>query len=126
MKLTTKDRDFLETLKRLLEEKQLAIEFKEDGLKRMVLRQNYGDKIARYFGMSRQGVRWRFQRLFNEVYVEAYLRLYWLESNFGTELRHYALAIAGQRIEHYRKAQKLRQVPSPRRESASRPSNTRR
>ena len=43
MKLTVKDKDFLERLKRLLEEKELKIDLKEDGVKRFVLRQNYGD-----------------------------------------------------------------------------------
>ena len=45
MKLTLKDKDFLEKLKVLLESKELSIELKEDGVKRLVLRQNYGDKI---------------------------------------------------------------------------------
>jgi len=107
MKLTTKDRDFLVALKRLLDEKQLAIDLKEDAIKRMVLRQNYGDKIALHFGISRQGVRWRFQRLFSEMYVEAYERIWWVESHFGAELRHHAMAIAKQRIELRQKAQKL-------------------
>ena len=47
MKLTVKDKDFLEKLKRLLEEKDLKIDLKEDGLKRFVLRQNYGDKVEK-------------------------------------------------------------------------------
>ena len=42
MKLTSKDKAFLATLKTLLEEKGLRIELKEDGLKRLILRQNYG------------------------------------------------------------------------------------
>ena len=49
MKLTVKDKDFLERLKRLLEEKELKIDLKEDGLKRFVLRQNYGDKVEKCF-----------------------------------------------------------------------------
>jgi hypothetical protein len=65
MKLTSKDKDFLERLKKLLDEKELAIDLKEDSYKRFVLRQNYGDKVERIFGMSRQGVRWRFYRLIN-------------------------------------------------------------
>jgi hypothetical protein len=71
MKLTVKDKDFLERLKKLLEEKELRIDLKEDGVKRFVLRQNYGDKVEKTFGMTRQGVRWRFNRLFNEGYVNA-------------------------------------------------------
>ncbi len=117
MKLTTKDRDFLEALKRLFDEKQMLIDLKEDGVKRMVLRQNYGDKIAQRFGVSRQGVRWRFQRLFSEMYVEAYERIWWVESYFGAELRHHAIAIAKQRIELRQKAQKLGTFVIPRRQT---------
>jgi len=106
MKLTVKDKEFLERLKSLLESKDLAIELKEDGLKRLVLRQNYGDKITSYFNMTRQGVRWRFQRLFNEIYVSSYETIYWLESLFGTELRQKAMEIARERVELRKKAQK--------------------
>jgi hypothetical protein len=104
MKLTIKDKDFLEKLKRLLEEKELKIDLKEDGLKRFVLRQNYGDKIEKPFGMTRQGVRWRFQRLFNEIYTNAYETVFWMESNFGTELRPMALEIAKERVAFRKKA----------------------
>ena len=106
MKLTDKDKDFLERLKGLLDKKDLAIELKEDGLKRLVLRKNYGDKIAACFNMTRQGVRWRFCRLFNEIYINAYCTIYWVESNFGTELRRQALEIARERIELRQQAQK--------------------
>jgi hypothetical protein len=115
MRLTQKDKEFIETLRRLLDEKQLRVEFREDGAKRIVLRQNYGDGIEVVFGMTRQGVRWRFQRLFNELYVDAYLRIYWIESNFGADLRHYAMAIAKQQIELRQMAQKLGTPPFPRR-----------
>jgi hypothetical protein len=98
MKLTVKDKDFLEKLKSLLEAKELKINLKEDGLKRFVLHQNYGDKVERSFGMTRQGVRWRFQRLFNEIYVNAYETVFWIESSFGTELRPMALEIAKERV----------------------------
>jgi len=107
MKLTLKDREFLERLKSLLEEKQLAIELRRDGIKRLVLRQNYGDRIERQFKMTRQGVRWRFQRLFNEIYVSAYETVFWVESNFGTELRHQAIEIARERIVLRKKAKKI-------------------
>jgi hypothetical protein len=106
MKLAVKDKDFLEQLKSLLESKDLSIELKVDGLKRFVLRQNYGDKIESSFNMSRQGVRWRFQRLLNEIYVNAYLTIIWVESNFGTELRHKAMEIARERVELRKKAPK--------------------
>ena len=104
MKLTVKDKDFLERLKRLLEDKELKICLKEDGLKRFVLRQNYGDKVEKCFHMTRQGVRWRFQRLFNEIYTNAYETVFWMESNFGTELRPMALEIAKERVALRKKA----------------------
>jgi len=104
MKLTVKDKDFLERLKRLLEEKELRICLKEDGIKRFVLRQNYGDKVGKSFHMTRQGVRWRFQRLFNEIYTNAYETVFWMESNFGTELRPMALEIAKERVALRKKA----------------------
>jgi hypothetical protein len=105
MKLTVKDKDFLERLKPLLDSKDLNIELKKDGLKRLVLRQNYGDKISRNFNMTRQGVRWRFQRIFNEVYVQSYECIYWIESLFGTELRLKAMEIARERVKMRKKAQ---------------------
>jgi hypothetical protein len=107
MKLTQKDRDFLERLKLLLESKDLSVEMKEDGYKRLVLKQNYGDKIESCFQMSRQGVRWRFWRLFNEVYVSAYETIYLIESQFGTQLRQQALAIAKERVKMRNKHQQM-------------------
>lgn len=107
MILTLKDKAFLEQLKGLLESKDLSIELKKDGPKRLVLRQNYGDKIEKTFGMSRQGVRWRFQRLFNEIYVGAYESIYMVESLFGTDLRHLAIEIAKERASLRKQAQKI-------------------
>ena len=112
MKLTEKDKDFLEVLRGLVAAKDLAVELKDDGLKRMVLRQNYGDRIEQAFGMTRQGVRWRFQRLFNEIYIEAYTTIFAIESRFGTQLRSMALEIARERIELRKQAQKLGQINS--------------
>lgn len=117
MKLTSKDKAFLYNLRRLLEERQLRIEMKDDGLKHLVLRQNYGDRIERVFGMTRQGVRWRFQRLFNEIYVESYERVWWIEANFGTELRHHAIAMAKERIDLRKQAQKAGALCFSRRET---------
>ena len=107
MKLTLKDKDFLERLKYLFDSKDLDIGLKKNGLKRLVLRQNYGDKIEAIFGMTRQGIRWRFQRLFNEIYVSAYETIFWIESNFGTDLRHKAIEIAKERVAIRRNAQKI-------------------
>ena len=98
---------FLERLKALLEAKELSIEMKEEGLKRLVLRGNYGDRIESYFHVTRQGVRWRFQRLFNEIYVEAYLAVYTIESLFGTELRPKAMEIARERVALRKRAKKM-------------------
>ena len=107
MKLTLKDKDFLERLRPLLDSKGLDIDLKKDGLKRLILRKNYGDRIEKVFGVTRQGVRWRFQRLFNEIYVEAYSTIFIIESLFGTGLRQKALEIARERVELRKKAQKM-------------------
>ena len=117
MKLTEKDKDFIEKLKILLESKELSIELIDDGLLRLVLRQNYGDKIESEFKMTRQGVRWRFHRLFNEVYLNAYLTIFWIESNFGVGLREKVIRIAKQHVELRKKAQKTGFVSACRREN---------
>jgi hypothetical protein len=70
------------------------------------LRKNYGDRIGEAFGITRQGVRWRFQRIFSEIYIQAYETIFWIESLFGTELRQKALEIARERVELRKKAQK--------------------
>ena len=106
MKLTNKDKAFLERLKALLINKELVIELKNEGLKRLVLRKNYGDKVERAFRMTRQGVRWRFHRLFNDIYVSCYEAIYWIESQFGTQLRSKAIEIARERVELRKRAQK--------------------
>lgn len=104
MKLTSKDKEFLERLRLLLDERDLRIELKHAyGDKRLVLRGNYGDRIERAFGLTRQGVRWRFQRLFNQIYAEAYETIFWVESTFGVELRSMVMEVAHQRAETRRK-----------------------
>ena len=118
MKLTIKDKTFLSRLRTLLDERQLSIELKEDGLKHLVLRQNYGDKINAAFGVTRQGVRWRFNHVFNDIYVDAFSSILLIESSFGTEVRHHALAIARQRVELYKKAKEMDEI-QPRRRGAS-------
>ena len=119
MKLTEKDKDFIEKLKSLVESRDLSIELIDDGLLRLVLRQNYGDKIESEFKMTRQGVRWRFHRLFNEVYLNAYLSIFWIESNFGVGLREKVIRLAKQQIELRKKAQKTGFMPACRRENGS-------
>jgi len=91
MKLTEKDRVFLETLKQLMESKDLWVELKPDEPSRMVLRGTYGEKIHRSFRMTRQGVRWRFWRLFNDIYVSAFETILFIEKTFGTQLREHRL-----------------------------------
>jgi hypothetical protein len=117
MKLSEKDKEFLEKLKALCEKKELSIELKGCGYKTLVLRQNYGDRIETYFGMSRQGVRWRFHRLFNDIYTSSYETVYWVESNFGTSLRPLALEIIKERVEMRKKAKKMAFFETPRREN---------
>ena len=119
MKLTEKDKDFIDKLKTLVESRDMSIELIDDGMLRLVLRQNYGDQIESEFKMTRQGVRWRFHRLFNEVYLNAYLTIFWIESNFGVELREKVIKIAKQRVELRKKAQKTGFMPACRRENDS-------
>ena len=104
MKLTQKDAEFIERLRRLMDEKDVSVELHPRPVTHMLLRRNYGAKIHAVFGMTRQGVRWRFNRVFNEVYVQAYCTILWIESRFGTELRQMALEVARDRVEMHRRA----------------------
>jgi hypothetical protein len=106
MKLTEKDKTFLENLKKLMESKDLWVELKPNKPSYMVLKGTYGEKIHKTFRMTRQGVRWRFQRLFCHVYVEAFETILMIEKTFGTELRDYAVRISRERYELRRKMQK--------------------
>jgi len=99
MKLTEKDKTFLENLKNLMESKDLWVELKPGKPSYMVLKGTYGEKIHKTFRMTRQGVRWRFQRLFNGVYVEAFETILMIEKTFGTQLREYAVRISKERYE---------------------------
>lgn len=80
-----------------MESKDLWVELKRGWPSRMVLKGTYGEKIHETFRMTRQGVRWRFQRLFNQVYVEAFLTILMIERTFGTQLRDYAIRISRER-----------------------------
>jgi hypothetical protein len=60
----------------------------------MVLKGTYGEKIHKTFGVTRQGVRWRFQHIFGKIYVEAFLAILAVEKIFGTQLRDYAIRIS--------------------------------
>ncbi len=97
MKLTEKDKTFLENLKNLMESKDLWVELKPGKPSHMVLRGTYGEKIHKAFRMTRQGVRWRFQRLFSDIYVNAFEVILLIEKTFGTQLREYAIRISKER-----------------------------
>ena len=87
----------MESLKKLTESKDLWVELKPDEPSYMVLKGTYGEKIHKTFRVTRQGVRWRFQRLFNQVYVEAFLTILMIEKIFGTQLREHAVRISKER-----------------------------
>jgi hypothetical protein len=99
MKLTEKDKQFLETLKRLMESRELWVELRAGRPSYLVLRGTYGDKIHNAFGMSRQGVRWRFQRLVGDVYVSAFESILFIEKTLGPQLRDHAVRISQERHE---------------------------
>ncbi len=87
----------METLKELMDSKDLWVELKPDRPSRMILRGAYGEKIHDAFRMTRQGVRWRFWRLFNDIYVSAFETILFLEKAFGPELREHAIRISKER-----------------------------
>jgi hypothetical protein len=60
----------------------------------MILRGTYGQKVHETFRMTRQGVRWRFARLFNDVYVSAFETILFIEKIFGSQLREHAIRIS--------------------------------
>ena len=97
MKLTEKDKSFLETLKQMMDSKDLWVELKPDQPSYMVLRGTYGEKIHKAFRMTRQGVRWRFWRVLNDVYVSAFESILLVETVFGTQLRDHAIRISKER-----------------------------
>ena len=80
-----------------MESKDLSVELKPDRPSRMVLKGTYGERIHRAFRMTRQGVRWRFWRVFNDIYVSAFESILLIESVFGTQLREHAIRISRER-----------------------------
>ena len=98
MKLTEKDKAFLENLKKLMESKDLWVQLKPGNPSCMVLHGTYGQKIYKAFGMTRQGVRWRFWRVMNDVYVSAFETILLIERTFGTQLREHAIRISRERF----------------------------
>ena len=98
MKLTRKDKEYLERLKELIDEGSVWIERTYAAPLRFVLRGNYGDHIEQRFRLTRQGVRWRFWRFFNEMYVSAYETIIFIEKHLGHGYRQDALVIAHERF----------------------------
>ena len=84
--------------------KDLWVELRPGRPSHMVLKGTYGEKIHKTFRMTRQGVRWRFQRLFSQVYVEAFETIMMIEKTFGTQLRDYAIRISRERHDARREA----------------------
>ena len=80
-----------------MESKDLSVELKPGNPSHMVLRGTYGEKINKAFRMSRQGVRWRFWRLFNDIYVSAFETILLIERSLGTHLREHAVRISKER-----------------------------
>jgi hypothetical protein len=70
----------------------------------MILKGTYGDKIHETFGITRQGVRWRFHHLFSQAYVKAFETIMFIEKIFGTQLRDYAIRISKERYALRQKA----------------------
>ncbi|MBK8269889.1 MAG: hypothetical protein IPK83_16995 [Planctomycetes bacterium] len=65
----------------------------------LVLKGTYGQKFSEAFGMSRQGVRWRFQRALSNVYVSAFETILYIERILGPDLREHAIRISRERYE---------------------------
>jgi len=84
-------------LKKLMDSKDLRVELRPGEPSRMVLKGTYGERIHETFGVTRQGVRWRFQHIFSEMYCRAFETILFIEKNFGTQLRDYAIRISRQR-----------------------------
>ena len=97
MKLTEKDQEFLQLLKLLIQARNLWVELNTDEPSAMILRGTYGKRIHQAFRMTRQGVRWRFRRLLNDIYVSAFETILFIERTFGTRLREHTIRISKER-----------------------------
>jgi len=104
VKLTTKDKEFLQGLRTLTESQELWIELKPGTPSHMVLKGTYGQKVHRTFGVTRQGVRWRFHHVFGHIYVRAFETILFIEKIFGTQLRDYAIRISKERYQLHQQA----------------------
>ena len=84
-------------MRKLTESRDLWVELKPGKPSCMVLRGTYGETVHKAFCMTRQGVRWRFWRLFNDIYASAFETILFVERIFGTELRDHAIRISRER-----------------------------
>jgi hypothetical protein len=87
-----------------MDSKDLWVQLKPGEPSRMILKGTYGDKIHETFGITRQGVRWRFHHLFSQAYVKAFETIMFIEKIFGTQLRDYAIRISKERYALRQKA----------------------
>ena len=86
-----------------MESKDLWIELRPGRPSSLVLKGTYGEKVHQSFRMSRQGVRWRFHRVFSEMYVSAFETILFIEKAFGTQLRDHAIRISKERYDERQK-----------------------
>ena len=77
-----------------MDTKNLWVELKPDNPSRMILKGTYGEKIHKTFGVTRQGVRWRFHHIFSNAYIKAFETILAIEKIFGPQLREYAVRIS--------------------------------
>ena len=95
--MTEKDKEFLTKLKTLMDSKDLRVVLTPGEPSSMILKGTYGERIHKTFGVTRQGVRWRFHHLFSQAYVRAFETIMFVEKTFGTQLREYAIRISKER-----------------------------
>ena len=81
-------------MKKLMDSKDLRVVLKPGEPSLMVLKGTYGEKIHKTFGVTRQGVRWRFQHLFGQAYIRSFETIMFIEKIFGSQLRDYAIRIS--------------------------------
>ena len=82
-----------------MESKELWVELRPGKPSYMVLRGTYGDRVHETFKMTRQGVRWRFQRLLGDIYISAFESILLIERTLGTQLREHAMRISRERYD---------------------------
>ena len=97
-----------------MDTKNLWVELKPDCPSRMILKGTYGEKIHKTFGVTRQGVRWRFHHIFGDAYIRAFETILAIEKIFGTQLRDYAIRISKEkhaiRQENNRQIKKMTKI----------------